>query len=68
MKLRTSTLDLIATEYAEAVAIGAFERAEGWLAVAEFAAARRRDGSGRDRRRLPRLLEVTRERSRSRTG
>jgi hypothetical protein len=36
-------LDLIATEYAEAVAAGQFERAEGWLAVAMFAAERQRD-------------------------
>jgi hypothetical protein len=43
VKLRTPTLDLIATEYAEAVATGQFERAEGWLAVAVFAAERQRD-------------------------
>jgi hypothetical protein len=46
VKLRTPTLDLIATEYAEAVAAGEFERAEGWLAVAEFA-VRRQDDRGR---------------------
>lgn len=68
MKFRTPTLDLIATEYAEAVAIGAFERAEGWLAVAGFAAVRQRDAFGKDRRRHPRLSEVTRERSTSRSG
>ncbi|MEA2555631.1 MAG: hypothetical protein QOI60_962 [Actinomycetota bacterium] len=43
MKLRTSTLDLIAKEYAEATASGDFERAEGWFATAKLAAAREAD-------------------------
>jgi|GEM_PF-6227262 len=43
MKLRALTLDLIAKEYAEAVASGDFERAEGWFATAKLAAAREVD-------------------------
>ena len=33
---RVSTLDRIAVAYAEAVAIGDFDAAEGWLATAAF--------------------------------
>lgn len=43
MKLLTSTLDLIAKEYAEAVASGRFEQAEGWFAAAALVAAREAD-------------------------
>ena len=43
MKLRTSTLDLIAKEYAEAAASGDFERAEGWFATAALVVARETD-------------------------
>ena len=43
MKLRTSTLDLIVREYAEAAASGDFERAEGWFATAALVAARETD-------------------------
>lgn len=43
MKLRASTLDLIAKEYAEATASGDFERAEGWFATATLVAAREAD-------------------------
>lgn len=43
MKLRASTLDLIAKEYAEAAASGDFERAEGWFATAKLVAAREAD-------------------------
>jgi hypothetical protein len=43
MKLRTSTLDLIAKEYAEAAASGDFEQAEGWFATAKLVAAREAD-------------------------
>jgi hypothetical protein len=50
VSLRTPTLDLIATEYAEAVSTGEFERAEGWLAVAEFAVGRQRDRERRGER------------------
>jgi hypothetical protein len=45
MKFRTSTLDLIAKEYAEAMASGEFERAEGWFATARLAASREADRS-----------------------
>jgi hypothetical protein len=40
VKLRAKTMDLIVAEYADAVAAGEFERAEGWFAVAQFASAR----------------------------
>jgi hypothetical protein len=40
MRFRTSTLDLIAREFAEAVADGDEARAEGWLATASYAARR----------------------------
>jgi hypothetical protein len=43
VKLRRSTLDRIATAYAEAVATGDFESAEGWLATATFVDDRRND-------------------------
>ena len=68
VKLRTPTLDLIVTEYANAVASGEFERAEGWLAVAEFAAVRQADRTRGARARSPRPLAVTRERSPIRAG
>ena len=41
VKLRRSTLDRIATAYAEAVAVGDYESAEGWLATAAFVEDRR---------------------------
>jgi len=66
VRLRTPTLDLIATEFADAVASDEFERAEGWLAVARFAAARQADRTGGSRG--SRLIAVTRERSRSRAS
>jgi len=37
---RARTLDKIMAAFAEAVAAGDFERAEGWLAVARFSQAR----------------------------
>jgi hypothetical protein len=40
MRFRTSTLDLIAREFADAVAEGDEARAEGWLATAAYASAR----------------------------
>jgi hypothetical protein len=40
MRFRTPTLDLIAREFADAVADGDDARAEGWLATASYAAAR----------------------------
>ena len=43
VKLRRSTLDRIATAYAEAVAAGDFDAAEGWIATAAFAADRQGD-------------------------
>lgn len=47
MKLRKSTLDRVATAYADAVAMGDFESAEGWLATAAFVADR--EGNRPDR-------------------
>ena len=49
MRRRKTTLDKIASEYAKAVTLGEFEQAEGWFAVARFAAARQ---AQRPRRRL----------------
>jgi len=43
MRLRKTTLDKIASEYAKAITLGEFERAEGWFAVARFAASREAD-------------------------
>jgi hypothetical protein len=43
MRLRKTNLDKIAAEYAKALALGEFERAEGWFAVARFAAEREAD-------------------------
>jgi hypothetical protein len=40
MKLRTSTLDRITTAYAEAVAAGDFDAAEGWIRTAVFVEGR----------------------------
>jgi hypothetical protein len=40
MRFRTPTLDLIAREFADAVAEGDDARAEGWLATAAYASAR----------------------------
>ncbi len=48
MKLRKSTLDRVASAYADAVAMGDFESAEGWLATAAFVADR--EGNRLDRR------------------
>jgi hypothetical protein len=48
VKLRKSTLDRVATAYAEAVAMGDFDSAEGWLATAAFVADR--EGNRLDRR------------------
>jgi hypothetical protein len=47
MKRRASTLDRIGIAYAEAVASGDLESAEGWLATAAFVAERE---ARRDRR------------------
>lgn len=43
MRLRTPTLDLLASEFAQAVARGDNDQAEGWLAVAQAVAVRQRD-------------------------
>lgn len=43
VKLRTPTLDLVATAYAEAVAIGDLDAAEGWFATARYVAERDAD-------------------------
>ncbi|MEO8477654.1 MAG: hypothetical protein ABI572_11485 [Actinomycetota bacterium] len=40
MKFRASTLDRVATAYAEAVAAGDLEAAEGWFATARYVADR----------------------------
>jgi hypothetical protein len=40
MSIRTPTLDLIARAFAEAVARGDVESAEGWLATARYASTR----------------------------
>jgi hypothetical protein len=40
MRRKKSALELIAAEYSDAIAAGEFERAEGWFAVARFAATR----------------------------
>ena len=42
MKLRTPTRDLIAVEFADAVASGDNDRAEGWLATAVWVERRER--------------------------
>jgi hypothetical protein len=46
VKLRTSSLDLLAAEFASAVASQEHERAEGWLRVAMHVAQRRSPGAG----------------------
>lgn len=43
MSLRISTLDRIAGSFADAVAVGDFEAAEGWLATARYVARREAD-------------------------
>jgi hypothetical protein len=48
MRLRTRTIDLLAAEFAEAVASGDNAGAEGWLATAIWASQRQRT-SGRFR-------------------
>ena len=40
VKTRSSTLDLLAAEFAAAVAEGDMDKAEGWLATATLVAAR----------------------------
>jgi hypothetical protein len=40
MKRKKSALELIAAEYSDAIEAGEFARAEGWFAVARFAANR----------------------------
>jgi hypothetical protein len=53
MKLRTSTPDLIARAFAEAVEAGDHEAAEGWLTLAAYSEdrrpSRRRHGTGTGR-------------------
>jgi hypothetical protein len=43
MRIRTSTTELLAREFAEAVAAGDFAVAEGWLATADMVARRQSD-------------------------
>jgi hypothetical protein len=43
MTLRTSTLDRIAGSFADAVAAGDFEAAEGWMATARYVERREED-------------------------
>jgi hypothetical protein len=46
VKLRTSTLDRVAKAYAEAVAAGDLDAAEGWFATARYVAEREADRKG----------------------
>jgi hypothetical protein len=46
VKLRASTLDRVATAYAEAVADGDLDAAEGWFATARYVAQREADRQG----------------------
>jgi hypothetical protein len=62
VKLRASTLDRIAAAYAEAVAIGDFESAEGWLATASFVAEREAERTAKPDHRS-RVLVRSRRRS-----
>ena len=58
MSLRPSTLDRVAGSFAEAVAAGDFEAAEGWLATARYVERRREELRGapaQSRLRLSRL-------------
>jgi hypothetical protein len=48
MNLRPSTLDRIAGSFADAIASGDFEAAEGWLATARYVERRKAD-----KRRVP---------------
>lgn len=52
MRLRTPTIELLAREFAESVAAGDLEAAEGWLATAQAVSARSDRGlrSGTTRR------------------
>jgi hypothetical protein len=50
VRLRTRTPDLIAGAFADAVASGDLEAAEGWLAVAAYAERRSPDARRADRR------------------
>jgi hypothetical protein len=43
VRRRKTTQDKIASEFAKAITLGEFERAEGWFAVARFAAEREAD-------------------------
>jgi hypothetical protein len=47
VKLRASTPDLVAKAFADAVAAGEHEAAEGWLAVAAYAEERHAARHGR---------------------
>jgi hypothetical protein len=58
VKFRASTLDRVATAYAEAVAAGDLDAAEGWFATARYVAEREADRRG--------VRRATREASRSR--
>lgn len=51
MKLRTPTLDRIAQAFADAVAEGDDEAAEGWIATALYVADRETDRRGLTQRR-----------------
>lgn len=43
MNLRPSTLDRIAGSFAEAIASGDFDAAEGWMATARYVERRKKD-------------------------
>jgi hypothetical protein len=52
MNLRTSTLDRIAGSFADAIASGDFEAAEGWMATARYVERRQADMRQASPRRL----------------
>jgi hypothetical protein len=61
VKFRASTLDRVATAYAEAVAAGDLDAAEGWFATARYVAEREADRRGvrRATREAPRSRRLT---------
>jgi hypothetical protein len=58
MRLRTATIDLVAAEFADAIASGDNDRAEGWLATALWVERRQRRSGP-----LARFLQWSRRRS-----
>jgi hypothetical protein len=60
VRLRTSTLDLLAIEFAAAAADGEMEAAEGWLILAQRVAARDPRALDRERAERSRTTAVLR--------